>query len=493
MVLTIIEKSLLKGVFWIIYGIFEKKFRVMKIKFILLRFYHFLFAFSFIFILNTSCNNTDNFDNEQPENIEIKPEDRLPQIIVNTNGGTIVDEPKINAQITISKADVISFEGNIGIEFRGASSQTFPKKSYGLETWDENGEDINVSLLGFPEEEDWILYGPYSDKSLIRNILIYDLSRDIGRYASRSIFVELTINNAYQGVYVFMEKLKRDSQRIDINKLKDDENSGEDLTGGYILKIDKTAGSNLGEGYNELNSFTSQYAPQNASSGQEINFLYEYPKAEDITTAQKDYISTYIANFEDALASDNFTDVNLGYAAFIDVPSFIDFFLLNELSNNVDGYRLSTFMHKDKNEKLKMGPIWDFNLAFGNADYCSGGNTNIWAYKFNERCSSDFWQVPFWWDKLLQDPAFVSQLKERWGILGAGAFSEASILAKIDGYINTLEKAGAIEENFKTWNILGTYIWPNNFVGNTHNEENNYLIDWVQDRLIWMDGAINAL
>ena len=464
----------------------------MKKKFLQYRFFKLLFLIFLIFFLISGCNNVA-LESDLPDEIIIKPEDRLPQIEVNTNGGTIVDEPKISADITISEADVVTYDGNIGIEFRGATSQTFPKKSYGLETWDENNEDINVSLLGFPEEEDWILYGPYSDKSLMRNILIYDLSRDIDMYASRSKFVELTINNEYQGVYVFMEKLKRDSQRIDINKLNDDENSGEELTGGYILKIDKTAGSNLGEGYNDLNSFTSPHAPPNASVGQEINFLYEEPDAEDITTEQKDYISSYVADFENALASSDFMDPVLGYRAYIDVPSFIDFFLLNEISNNVDGYRLSTFMHKDKNEKLKMGPIWDFNLAFGNADYCGGGNTNVWAYKFNERCSGDFWLIPFWWDKLLQDPAFVAELKARWNVLRGGAFSETSILAKISSYKDTLEKAGAIDTNFDTWEILGVYLWPNNFVGNSFLEENNYLTNWAMDRLTWMDNEINSL
>jgi len=445
----------------------------------------------FAFIISTGCEKSDDPVNDPIP--EIKPEDRLPQILINTNGGNIVDEPKINANISISKADVISYEGNIGIEIRGASSQSFPKKSYGFETRDSNNEDLNVSLLGFPEEEDWILYGPYSDKSLLRNMLIYDLSREIDMYASRSQFVELTINGLYKGVYVFMEKLKRDSQRIDINKLKDDENSGEDVTGGYILKIDKTAGTNLGDGYNELNSFPSAYDPLNAILGQKINFLYEYPDAEDITTEQKTYISTYMSQFEDALTSDNFTDEVLGYNAYIDTQSFIDFFLLNELSNNVDGFRLSTFMHKDKNGKLKMGPIWDFNLAFGNADYCSGGETNVWAYKFNERCSNDFWLIPFWWDRLLQDPTFVTQLKERWSILRNSTFSESTILSKIDNYTDTLNKAGAIQNNFKTWNILTTYVWPNNYVGNTYDNENNYLKDWIKDRLVWMDDAINTL
>lgn len=459
-------------------------------------FSHILLTLSFVFVF--SCSGDDGVsqppEQGQPEEeIQIDPADLLPRILINTNGNAIVDEPKIVAQMNVSKNDIVSFDGPIGIEIRGASSQTFPKKSYGLETWDAADSGIDVSILGLPEEEDWILYGPYSDKSLLRNVLVYELSRDMGRYASRTQFVELTLNGLDQGVYVFMEKLKRDAERIPINKLNEDENTGEDLTGGYILKIDKTAGSNLGEGYNELNSFESQFAPLNATSGQKIYFLYEEPKAEDITPEQKTYISTYIGDFENALASDDFTDPDTGYAKYIDVDSFIDFFILNEISNNVDGYRLSTFMHKDKNGKLNMGPIWDFNLAFGNADYCSGGETNVWAHRFNERCPDDFWQIPFWWQRLLQDPVFVQGLKERWLSLRTNVLSNTTVQTKINGYTILLEKAGAIDQNFKIWNILGTYIWPNNFVGSTYESEKAYLNNWFTDRMAWLDTAIDQL
>lgn len=432
-------------------------------------------------------------EKEKPEEAEIEPEDKLPFFSIDTGSNIIVDEPKIDATMTITEAGTESYSGNIGIEFRGASSQSFPKKSFGLETRDENNEDADVSLLGFPAEEDWILYGPFSDKSLMRNVLIYDLAREMGQYASRTRFVELTINDSYQGIYVFMEKLKRDDGRIAINNLKDDEIAGEDVTGGYILKIDKTAGTNLGEGYNDQNSFTSAYDPLNAGVGQKINFLYEEPDAEDIVAEQRTYISEYVGQFEDALAGDNFMDAELGYAAYIDTESFVDFFLLNEISNNVDGYRLSTFMHKDKNEKLKMGPIWDFNLAFGNADYCSGGETNVWAYKFNERCPDDFWLAPFWWDRLLQDPAFVQQLKERWNALRGTVFSESAIVSKIDGYSDTLDAAGAVTPNFDQWPVLNTYIWPNNFVGKTYDAETDYLKTWVSGRLVWLDVVIEDL
>jgi len=398
-----------------------------------------------VFLILTSCG-----DDPEPSPImsSIDPADRLPLIQIQTLGDSIVDEPKVSAEMLITQNADTLYNGHLGIEFRGATSQLFfPKKSYGIELWDENNEDVKASVFNMPEEEDWILHGPYSDKSLLRNKLIYDLSRSIDRYASRTEMVELLINGSELGTYIFMEKLKRDGERIDINKLKDDENEGEDVTGGYILKIDKTAGNNLGEGYNELNSFTSSFQPPNASANQSIYFLYEYPDAEDIT----------------------------------------------EISNNVDGYRLSTYMHKDKNGLLTMGPIWDFNLAFGNADYCSGGATNVWSYKFNERCPMDFWLVPFWWDRLMQDPTFVTALQERWTSLRGGGFSTAEVHARMDEDLMKLRISGAQDQNFMIWNVIGTYIWPNNFVGTSIESETRYMKDWIADRMQWMDSAIMQL
>jgi len=421
-----------------------------------------------------------------------EPSIELPKVSINTNGQDIVDEPKIKAEMTISINKEIEFLGSIGIEIRGSSSQSFPKKQFGLETRDASGEGIDVSILDFPDEEDWILYAPYSDKALFRNILIYDLSRDIGRYASRAKFVEVNINDNYNGLYVFMEKLKRDVNRIDINKLKEDENSGEDLTGGYILKIDKADGLNETL-YTNQNAITSNFAPNNAINDQKIYFNYDYPKPEKITLEQRDYITQYMHDFETALNSDQFTDSENGYAKYIDVTSFIEFFILNELANNVDGYRLSTWLTKEKNEKLKMGPIWDFNLAFGNANYCGGGNSNVWAYKFNERCPNDFWLIPFWWDKLLDDPNFVIELQNKWFELRANQLSNNAIQEKIDTYTVLLELSNARYKNFSKWPILSTYIWPNNFIGDTYSEELNYIQNFIEERLSWLDNNIMNL
>lgn len=442
---------------------------------------------SIIFCLSiTSCNN-EKIDTSGSIIDTPIISTQLPQVYIDTNGDTILDDPKIEAHMTILENDEVDFNGKIGIEIRGSSSQMFPKKQFGFEIWDDTNEGIDASLLGFPEEEDWILHAPYSDKTLLRNVLIYDLSREIGRYASRVKFVEVNINDSYNGVYVLMEKLKRDEYRIDINKLKPEEISGEDLTGGYILKIDK-------EGtYTNDTAITSTYQPNNAAAGQNVYFVYDTPKAEDIVPEQKQYITDYMTIFENALAGDNFTDPQLGYSNYINTDSFIDFFLLNEISNNVDGFRLSTWLTKDKNNKLTMGPIWDFNLAFGNANYCGGDSTNVWAYKFNYRCPDDFWLIPFWWERLLEDPDFVTQLQNRWIELRNSTFSNDYLMLKIDSYVEKLTVSGALQRNYETWPVLGEYVWPNSFVGNTYYDEIDYFKNWINNRLNWLDSAIMNL
>ena len=443
-----------------------------------------------IFII-FSCNKIEDLPNSLVQYPEIGK--IIPHVQINTLNKEIVDEPKISSKMIITKDSMILYDGNIGIEYRGSSSQLFDKKSYGFETWDEENEDMDYPLLGFPEEEDWIFYGPYSDKTLIRNKLIYDLSNQIGRYASRTKFCELTINNQYMGVYVFMEKLKRDKNRIAIKKLENDDLDSINNSGGYIIKIDKSDDENGEQVYNDFNAFISNYKP-NYATYQSIWFNYEYPKPKDIHNEQKQYINSYFDNFEKALSGINFKDSLSGYRKYIDVGSFIDFFILNELSNNLDGYRLSTYLHKNRNEKLKIGPIWDFNLSFGNGNYCNGDKYDTWTYKFNETCSDDFWLIPFWWEKLLEDPYFVNKLKERWNELRKKELSDENIFQMIQNYISILKnESGAVYRNYSKWNVIGKYLWPNNYVGNSYESEIDYLIKWISKRNNWLDKSINEL
>ncbi len=448
-------------------------------------------------ISNNPDSDNNNIDTTKNDNLFCEDCIKSFDFEITTLGvgpeGEIVDEPKVPAALTIKRLDSTLYEGIIGIEIRGESSQFFDKKSYGFETWDSQYNDLDVSLIGFPEEEDWILYGPFSDKSLIRNKLIYELSNRMGRYTTKTEFVELTINYEYKGLYIFMEKLKRDKNRIDISKLENADIDEELISGGYIIKIDK---SDMEDGsYTDYNSFQSQFDVFGNENGDiRINFNYEYPKPGEIHANQKNYIKNYFYEFESSLASNNFKDPINGFRKYIDEDSFIDFFILNELSNNVDGYRLSTYLQKDRNEKLVIGPIWDFNLSFGNADYCGGERYDVWCFKFNERCLGDYWNVPFWWNRLLEDEKFVDKLKGRWNQLRLNILSDNNILTLIEEQYSFLNnETDIINRNFNKWKIFGIYIWPNSFIGNNYYEEIDFLKNWIKERTKWLDESINNL
>ncbi len=369
------------------------------------------------------------------------------------------------------------YDGPIGIELRGQSSLSlFPKKAYGLETRDSTGGNLNVEVLGMPKENDWVLHGPYSDKSLIRNALTYIIAGKMMDYAPRVQFVELIINGDYQGVYLFTEKIKRDKNRVNIQKLEPD---SEDITGGYIIKFDK--GDEI--------AWTSPFPSIRGRSNQS-RFLYHYPKEEDITESQKSYIQNFITEYENTLNGENFDDPNFGYRQYIDVASFIDFLIVNEISKNVDGYRLSSYMYKDSDQidgRLKKGPVWDFNLAFGNANYCGGDTFIGWAYEFNNRCPDDFWVIHFWWQRLLEDLNFRKEVKERWQTLRTTTLSTESIVGIVDSLENLLNQEGAANRNFQEWDILREWIWPNVTVANTYAAEVDYLRSWTIGRLSWLD------
>ena len=448
-----------------------------------MKFKKFFFLTFFLFLLNCEKESTDI--NNTSEELNLDETNLLPQFKINTSNKTIVDEPKIPASMDLYIDGELNKSYNIGIEIRGSSSQFFEKKSYGVETWDSNNEDIDTDLGGFPEEEDWILYGPFSDKSLIRNVLIFQLSNAIGMYGSRTDFYELTINDKFLGTYVLMEKIKRDKNRVNISKNLDD-----DISGGYIIKIDKPPD----EGYTSANSFSSKFDTRGSYVGaSDIKFLYTYPKSSEISNDQKNYIKNYLNDFEEALLSSNFQDPELGYQKYIDIDSFVDFLILNEISKNIDAYRISTFMHKDKNQKLKMGPIWDFNLGFGNVNYCDAEITSGWSYKFNDVCGGDNWKVPFWWNRLFEDPAFVSKLKNRWSDLRTNVLSDQNLQDRIDEITNFLIEHNAPRRNFDKWTIIGKYVWPNNYIGNNYGEEISYLKNWLEKRVKWMDEEINSL
>jgi hypothetical protein len=335
----------------------------------------------------------------------------LPLFIINTNGFEIPNEPKIEAHLGIihrpNEINLLTdphnvYDGRIGIEIRGNGTVNFPKVSYLFETQLENGENNNISLLDFPKENDWVLYGPYIDKSLLRNVLTYDLARDMGNYASRVQSCELVLNGEYLGVYIFMEKIKRDKNRVALTKFDDPNMTPSE--GGFLFKIDSWWNSTLG-----WQSATFMVDNQE----RKWNYHYLYPKANQITEAQKTYIKDFIDNFENKLLALQ-TSGNTEVYDLIDVENFADYFIINEFTKNPDAYRLSTYMYKEADEvdgRLKLGPVWDYNFGFSN--YWDYENVpSGWEY------DNHWWdfphQIPFWWAVLLDDPYFYNIVKDRW-------------------------------------------------------------------------------
>jgi spore coat protein CotH len=395
----------------------------------------------------------------------------------------IVDEPKVDGSIfVISNEDGslnnsnsldASYVGNISIEKRGESSLFFfPKNGYGFETKDAEWEDVDVELLGFPEEEDWILHGPYSDKTFLRNILVTDLARKMGQYASRTQPVELIINNSYQGIYILMERIKRDKNRVDVANLKEIDTTGVELTGGYVFKVDKGTPDWL-----------SQY-DMNGIPGQKVGFQYVSPKATQIHPLQEAYIQSFVDSMETALQHPTYSFAGKSIEEYIDLETFADHYIISELTRNVDAFRISTYLHKEKDTDgglIKMGPVWDYNIALGNADYCDGWDTNGLVL-FND-CSGE---NPFWWYRLVDYPPFDNLVKCRYQEHRATILQDATIEAFVNSQTSMIGD-GPRERDDNQWNILGNYAWPNFFVGETYDDEVNYLLGYVSDRLSYLD------
>lgn len=421
-------------------------------------------------------------DGETPQSVSAAFQSTLPIIRISTNNVDIPDEPSIEGTMEIvwngegnendSEGPANEFSGNITIELRGQSSQfLYPKKGYAVETKDENGDDLDVSFLGFPEEEDWVLHGPYADKALMRNVLSMHLARKFDQYASRTRFVELLINDEYVGIYVMMEKIKRGKDRVDIAKLKDDDIVGDELTGGYIFKIDK------GD-YDWESDFDMIRLP-----GNKLKFTHVYPKSSKIEPEQAEYIQSYVDSFEYALSS---SDLHFGgkrYNEYIDLTSFAEYVILQELSRNVDAYSYSSYYHKEKDNKggkIYAGPIWDFNFAWGNANYCDGDSPSGIVYE-HSGCG----QAPFWFDVMFEDEVFTTVLKCSWEDAQADFLNEEYIHAFIDGQAMLLETA--LDRNFDKWDVLGKNIWPSPVITPTYQGEVDYLKSYISDRIAWLD------
>jgi len=419
----------------------------------------------------------------------------LPIIHINSNGQTIPDEPKITGSMKVinngpgelnhPEDPPTDYDGYIGVEIRGAYSSTFPQKPYGIETRDAMGENLNVSLLGMPVENDWALITNYNEKSHVRNLLAFKLFREMGHYSPRVELCEVLVNDVYRGIYVFSETIKRDKNRVDIATLRPDENTGDDLTGGYIIKIDY---------HNPNDSWLSNYTPP-GHPDQKVYFVYHYPEWDDISEQQKSYIQSFIDSLQEALFGNNFDDPTLGYRKYLDVPSFIDYLILSEVSRNVDGIKKSRYFYKNKDSNdslLYAGPIWDFDWAWkdiGSGSWVATDGSG-WAWKTNDG-NPDI-NPPGWYIRLFQDGYFTNQFIDRYQELRSNVIDLNRIYAYIDSVV--IHVGDAQERHFELWPIDQGYIAPEpGPPSQTYEEEIIKLKNWIELRFSWLDENVPKL
>ena len=438
----------------------------------------------------------------------------LPVIVIDTKCQEVLDEPKIRTQLCTC-SDELDYDGWAGIEIRGSSSaRDHKKKGMAVKLWNATSHEVKFPLLGLPKDEDWVLYGPETDRSIgLRNFLAYNISRSMGNYASRTKFVEVFLQDEcalrrglvndltmsdYHGVYLLEEKIKRGNKRVDICKHN---KTAEDITGGYIFKHDN---DNIDKG-DVVFPIKKRF-----NSKDKLPMVMIYPKGEkDDLEREVSFLEEYLNGFELALKNKNFADPNQGYAKYIDVDSFIDYFLGTEITKNPDAYRGSTYMHKDCNKLVAMGPMWDYNEAFGmccgypiegymnsgESNGISGGSaisTNGWRFNICEdygRCKRDPVDgISHWYVRMWEDPMFRKKAAERWQELRKGPLSNDQINANLDEAIKELRPAAI--RNYNRWrDVIGSKSFKG--VQAQWEHEVKQLRTWLIEHMEWMDSELS--
>ena len=416
-------------------------------------------------------------------NAQAFTDSNLPIVVIETDGGaSIPEEPKIlatmkiiwhqdgsrNYMTDIDNPEFLNYDGRIGIERRGYSSQMVSdKKPYGLTTLqDDNTSNNNVSLFGMPAENDWILNPLAYDQTGMRDVLAYELSNQIGQYASRSQYCEVILNGNYRGLYVFMEKIKVDKNRVNIEKMDETCNQSPEVTGGYIVQANR--------GDNDPVAWTMQTYLMNWWWPVYTEFIHHYPKHENITSTQNDYIHNVFLDLE-SVAHNYDTDITTGIPSVIDIPSFVDFMIMAEFTSNVDVYHLSTFFHKDRCGKLRAGPIWDYNLAFGYDAFSNRSGYDVWQFDNQDNTGPRFWK------DLFDTDAFRCYFAKRWfELTEEGMPLDYNLIFNRIDEIDTLIAEAIVRDN-QRWNQMSQ-----------HAQYVNDMRTWLQQRIDWLNDHIGS-
>jgi hypothetical protein len=369
----------------------------------------------------------------------------------------------------------VSLDTAIGIKTRGNSTANHPKHSFAVELKDGAGAERNASVLGMPSESDWVFYACYNDKTCVRNALMYDLARVVyPRYAVRARYAEMFLDGQYHGLYMVVEKIKRDKNRVVMAVPPPDTAAG-DITGGYIFRRE-------GPGKSP--------AARNWTSKARTLYTFHYPRYDAITSAQKAYLIDYVDRFEAMMAGPDFAHPERGYRAWIDVPTWIDWALLQEFSKNIDAYKRSVYFVKQAKtdgDRLEMGPPWDFDLAFGLGGYEPIATPDGLAHVINGKLGPPE-NPPAFWPRIWTDPVFQEQARCRWRELRGGPLSDASVNAMVDRYLKYT--AAAEKRDHARWPVIGVKLSPNFRTQPSYDDEVSYLRSFISTRLPWLDANL---
>jgi hypothetical protein len=389
----------------------------------------------------------------------------LPVFVVNTSGVNIPTLNDINSRMYIlnnshgvnilaDTSNMVPFK--IGIHIRGNSSASGLKDPYSFSPVDIHGNDSDMSILGMPAENDWILNNAYGDQSFMRDPLSYYLYNRLGWYVSRTRFCELVINGDYRGVYCLMEKIKHDKNRVDISSLKPTDTAGTDVTGGYIIKKDGGPG-------------VKDSGFMNTASG----FYYLYHDPDSPVIQQKQYIKAFMDTAVSALLNISAIDTLHGYRHYVDYKSAIDYIIICELGVSGDTYSRSTYWYKQKitkGNKLYFGPVWDFNYGWISPSQ---------GFKFPSFTP---------WKKMWDDNFFRKEMWCRYNEVRAGLLSPSNINYVIDSLTDPLYEA--MYRNDERWqqnkNLSG-------LIQNCYYKDANYCLKkYSYERLHFMDSFFRA-
>ncbi|MDR2039626.1 MAG: CotH kinase family protein [Bacteroidales bacterium] len=396
----------------------------------------------------------------------------LPTISIHTtNADDIVEKEKYLKGIVsvISENGTQIYTDSLNIRGRGNASWNFPKKPYRMKLYEK------ASLLGLPaKEKNWTLINNYGDKTLMRNLLAFDLSRRLEMpYTPAGVAVDVLLNGEYKGTYQLCDQIEVADKRVEVEKMKKTDTSLPKLSGGYLIEIDAYASGETSKFYSKLKN---------------IPVTIQYPKDDEIVSAQSSYIKSHFEAMESALFSSNFRDPNNGYRKYLDMETFIRHFLVGEISGNTDTY-WSVYMYKQRNEDIfRFGPVWDFDLAYENDNRTFPINSNpAWIYNSKGSAATGARDLV---NRIFSDILFQNQLRSVYShYRDKGILSEEALLKVVDEYAEQMNQSQML--NFMRWDILNKMVHQNSQALGSYQAEVNNVKNYIRERIKWMDKKLN--